>query len=111
MVAAYSGQVGAMSLLMNAGADVNARKGSRFLGHGETALMWAAAEGHKEAVIALLEHGADVNVRSYCGTALGYALGRGHKGVEAILRLRGARAKDVRESCRGTLGYRQDVGK
>ena len=30
-------------------------------GHGQTALMWAAAEGHTPVVLALLEAGADIN--------------------------------------------------
>jgi ankyrin repeat protein len=32
--------------------------------HGETALMWAAAEGHPEMMRELIAHGADVNARS-----------------------------------------------
>jgi ankyrin repeat protein len=47
-------------MLLARGADANARENSL----GETALMWAAAENHSEAVRALIEHGADPNARS-----------------------------------------------
>ena len=41
---------------------------------GFTALMYAAIGGHAEAIIALIEAGADVNVRDRLGrTALDYA--------------------------------------
>ena len=60
MMAARTGHVEAVNVLLSHGADVNAREHVL----GETALMWAAAENHPEVVKALLEHGADVNVRS-----------------------------------------------
>ena len=46
--------------LLRGGADPNVHE--RRL--GETALMWAAAENHADAVTALAQHGADVNARS-----------------------------------------------
>ena len=60
MTAARTGQPEVVKLLLDAGADLNARE------HwfGETALMWAAAENHAEAVRVLVEAGADVNARS-----------------------------------------------
>ena len=36
---------------------------------GQTALMWAASEGHSEAVQILIKHGADVKVRIKTGYA------------------------------------------
>ena len=55
MTAARTGSVDAVKRLLAAGADVNARE--RWF--GETALMWAAAENHADAVRALVEAGAD----------------------------------------------------
>jgi uncharacterized protein len=46
--------------LLTRGAQVNATEP----GHNQTALMWAAAQAHPEAVDALLRGGADVQARS-----------------------------------------------
>ena len=60
MAAARAGNAAAVRLLLDRGADPNAREESL----GETALMWAAAENHPEAVKLLVARGADVNARS-----------------------------------------------
>jgi len=64
MDAARTGNAEVVRMLLahdnKTGADANARESSL----GETALTWAAAENHPEAVRALIEHGADPNVRS-----------------------------------------------
>jgi len=60
MLAARTGSVEAMALLVAHGADVNAVERRM----GTTALMWAAAEDRGAAVRALAEAGADVNARS-----------------------------------------------
>ena len=60
MMAARTGAVDAMRVLINAGADVNATEKLR----GTTALMWAAAQTHPTAVKLLVEHGANVGMRS-----------------------------------------------
>ena len=66
-------------MLLARGANANARESSL----GETALMWAAAENHPEAVRALIEHGADPNTRS---DKLEYPKDRfGLEGVTTIL--------------------------
>jgi uncharacterized protein len=57
------GNLDAVKLLLAGGADVNAKPDD----HGQTALMWAAAEKHPEMVRALLDHGADVHVESNGG--------------------------------------------
>ena len=58
MAAARTGHVPtAVKLLLEAGADVNAHRPYQ----DETALMWAAAEGHTDVVTALLKAGADAN--------------------------------------------------
>ena len=51
MTAARTGNADAMSVLLARGADVNARE--QVL--GETALIWAAAENHADAVSAARE--------------------------------------------------------
>ncbi len=54
MTASRTGRLGPVKALLARGADVNAREHK-----GQTALMWAAADGHVEVVDALLEAGAD----------------------------------------------------
>jgi ankyrin repeat protein len=49
-----------MTLLLDRGADVDAREHW----YGESALMWAAAENHGEAVRLLIERGASADSRS-----------------------------------------------
>ena len=60
MEASRSGSVDAMKVLLDHGAEVNAKDTLR----GTTALMWAADEGHAAAIQLLLEHGADIKARS-----------------------------------------------
>jgi ankyrin repeat protein len=60
MMAARTGAVDAMTVLLKTGADVNATDKLR----GTTALMWASAHSHPAAVKALVEHGANVGLRS-----------------------------------------------
>ena len=60
MAASRTGNVEAMKVLLDHGADVNAKETLR----GTTPLMWAADEGHAAAVQFLIEHGADINARS-----------------------------------------------
>ncbi|GET41720.1 ankyrin repeat domain-containing protein [Microseira wollei] len=60
------------------GANVNVTGGVTPVGESNTALMWAAAEGHLDVVNILLAHGADVNVKNDANyTALMYAAERG----------------------------------
>ena len=64
MAAAETGSVEAMKLLIEKGADINARNAS-----GSTALMWSVTDSSK--VRLLLDHNADVNVAARSGrTAL-----------------------------------------
>jgi ankyrin repeat protein len=60
MTTAHSGSVEAAKVLIEHGADVNARESW----HGETALMWAAAQKHPDMLKELVAHGADVNAMS-----------------------------------------------
>ncbi len=69
MYSATVGSAGAMRMLIDHGADVNARNA-----FGSTALMWSATD--LEKVRLLVEHGADVNIASKAGrTALLIAAG------------------------------------
>ena len=60
MMASRTGNVAAMTVLLDHGADLNAREPL----HGTTPLMWAAAEGHPDAIRLLIARGADVSARS-----------------------------------------------
>src|SRR6476619_334072 len=60
MHAARAGSVDAVNTFMGAGAKINARE----TWNGQSALMWAAAEGHSAVVQALIDGGADIYARS-----------------------------------------------
>jgi ankyrin len=60
MNCARTGNAAALKSLVAAGAQVNVRESE----HNQTALMWAVAEKHPEAVRVLLDAGADVHRRS-----------------------------------------------
>lgn len=57
MLASRSGSIESVRLLLAKRADVNAREALR----GQTALMWAAAEGHQPVIEALIAAGAEVS--------------------------------------------------
>jgi hypothetical protein len=79
MTAARTGNGDAVKVLLAHGGDPNATEST----NGETALMWAAAENHPEAVKALISRGANLNARS---KALEYKTDRfGLEGVLTIL--------------------------
>jgi ankyrin repeat protein len=61
MAASRSGSVAAVRLLLDRGVDVNATDSFQ----KETALMWAAAQGHLEVVDALLKAGANPNLQAH----------------------------------------------
>ena len=83
MLAARSGQVEAVTTLLDVETDVNAKE----TWNGQSALMWATAEGHVSVVRALIAHGADIHARSNSGaTALLFAARKGSPGsVRALL--------------------------
>ena len=55
MTAARTGDAAIVKILLDRGADPNARENT----NSETALMWAAAENHPDAAKALIASGAD----------------------------------------------------
>ena len=85
MVAARTGVVDSVTALLRhgAGRGVDARERWR----GQTALMWAAAEGHAAVLAPLVTAGADVDARSDAGfTPLAFAVRAGHTdAVEALV--------------------------
>ena len=60
MTAARSGNIEAVKMLLDRGADPNAKETT----NQETALMWAASENHPQVVKALVARGAELNVRT-----------------------------------------------
>ena len=92
MTAARTGKVDAVNVLLRYGANVNAKEGW----HQQTAVMWAAAEGHPAVIRSLVEAGADIRARSEGGfTPLLFAAREGQIGaVQALL----AAGADLNES-------------
>ena len=77
MFAAAGGLSDTVKLLLDNGADVNARTEV-----GGTALIYAAAMGQLECVKLLIEHGADKTIRNDNGyTANSVARERGHSAI------------------------------
>src|SRR5207253_1388094 len=70
---------------------------------GQTALMWAAAEGHVEVVEALLKAGADLHARLASGfTPFLFAVREGQKGVVRTLLKAGADVNEAIETPRSS---------
>ena len=84
MGAAYSGDTEEVVLILEMPCDIDAQDD-----HGNTALMYAAMEGHTEAVRRLVEQGANLELQSGSRryTALMYAVRGGHtRTVQAFAR-------------------------
>ena len=77
MTAARTGKLGPVKALLARGAEVNAKER-----RGQTALMWAAAEGHAEVARALLQAGAEFRTPLPSGfTPLFFAVREGRTDV------------------------------
>jgi uncharacterized protein len=91
--AARSGSVEAVKALIKAKADVNAKE----TWNGQTALMWAAADGHARVVETLLEFGANLRARSNSGTtAFLFAVRKGDLGTVQTMLASGADVNEKR---------------
>lgn len=92
MTAARSGALAAVRMLLAHGARVDDQDDRR----GQTALMWAAAEGHADVVETLVGAGADVRTRVPSGlTPLLFAVREGRLEVVRVLLQAGADVNDV----------------
>ena len=85
-----SGNVGKVEEAIKDGANVNAKDND-----GNTALMWAAYNGHTERVKLLIEHGANINAKDNDGeTALMQAAFYGYIEIVKLLLEYGASVND-----------------
>jgi uncharacterized protein len=104
MTASRTGTLTAVKALLAHGARVDAKDEAR----GQTALMWAAAEGHAGVARALLEAGADLRARVPSGlTPLLFAVREGQSEVVRVLLKAGA---DVNEIVPADGGRRRGYG-
>jgi len=80
--ACRNGHTAVAALLLERGADVNA-KGV----FGGTGLHWAAIHGHKDTVAFLLAHGADLTIRDarFDSAPEGWAAEGGHHEIRELL--------------------------
>lgn len=87
-IAALRNRIEVVKLLIERGADVNAKGGWWVV----TPLHWAADNGHTEMVWLLLEQGADVNARTeeHGYTPLHWAANNGHRATVELLIAAGA---------------------
>ena len=101
MVASRTGNVDAMKVLLDHGANVNAKETLR----GTTPLMWAADEGHAPAIQLLLQHGADIKAQSDpAERGRGPALGKSNDPRKAVAALGAALAAGIPTPQLGALG-------
>jgi ankyrin repeat protein len=97
MTAARTGSLGSVQALLAKGADPNAREERE-----QTALMWAAAEGHAEVVAALLQAGADLHAKLQSGfTPIFFAAREGHIAVVRTLLEAGADVNELLDRVKG----------
>ena len=104
MTAARVGTLASVKALLARGANVDTKDEK----HGQTALMWAAAEGHAPVVEMLIEVGADFKARLASGmTPLLFAVREGRSDVVRALLKAGV---DVNEPVPVEGGRRRAVG-
>ena len=104
MTAARVGKLASVKALIARGAAIDAKDEK----HGQTALMWAAAEGHAPVVEMLIEMGADYKARLASGmTPMLFAVREGRSDVVHVLLKAGA---NVNEPVPVEGGRRRAVG-
>jgi len=104
MTASRVGSLASVKALLSRGATVDNKDDRR----GQTALMWAAAEGHARVVEMLIEVGADLHHRLPSGfTPLLFAVREGRTDVVRVLLKAGA---DVNETVPVEGGRRRGYG-
>jgi ankyrin repeat protein len=104
MTAARVGTVASVKALLARGAKVDSTDEK----HHQSALIWAAAEGHAPVVEMLIEVGADYQARLASGlTPLLLAVREGHGDVVRVLLKAGA---DVNDTVPGEGGRRRAIG-
>ncbi|HMF60335.1 MAG TPA: ankyrin repeat domain-containing protein [Vicinamibacterales bacterium] len=104
MTAARTGAVASVKALVSRGANVDSKDERR----GQTALMWAAAEGHADVVQALIDADADFATRVPSGfTPLLFAVREGRIDVLRVLLKAGA---NVNETIPADAGRRRGYG-
>ncbi len=104
MTAARTGAVASVKALVSRGANVDSKDERR----GQTALMWAAAEGHADVVQALIDADADFGTRVPSGlTPLLFAVREGRLDVVRVLQKAGA---NVNETIPADAGRRRGYG-
>ena len=104
--AANTGDVDAMTQLLDGGAAVDQTKGD-----GETPLWTASLAGRVDAVRLLLDRGAEVNRGDDCGqTPLWVACLKGHLEVARLCLERGADVNRATEKGTSPLGIAQKKG-
>ena len=91
--AAKGGDKEALGRLLKAGCDADMMDSN-----GWTPLMHAAFSGHTECLKLLIQHGADVSIRTETGTAAHFAASRGHK-QELLTLLEAGCGVDVADKC------------
>ncbi len=93
MLAVRSGEVDAVKVLLDVGANINETE----TWNGQSALMWAAVEGHVPVVQMLIDHGADIHARSNSGaTPLLFAARTGSMDVVGALLAAGSDVNEKR---------------
>jgi ankyrin repeat protein len=84
---AYKGQIAVVKLLIEVGADVNAKNIN-----GTTVLMWASRYDKLEIVKYLIENGADINAKNFFGsTALNIVICNNKLNIINLLKKYGAK--------------------
>ncbi|KAK4077918.1 uncharacterized protein Triagg1_3612 [Trichoderma aggressivum f. europaeum] len=95
IIASYYGHHAVVKLLVEEGADIEAKDGD-----GQTPLLWAAIVGHETVVKLLVEKGADIEVEDNFGqTPLSRAAENGHEAIVQLLAEKGAGIEAEREDC------------